>query len=66
MLGINEMTEQEMIEAVRSKTPDSYTIDGKDHRELVIVRKNSRIVAEYDANDSQRMAELARIYGVVE
>lgn len=59
------MTESEMLEAVRAKTTDSYSIDGKDHKELIIVRKNSRIVAEYDANDIQRMAELARTYGVV-
>lgn len=60
------MTEPEMLKAVRAKTTDSYTMTGKDHKELVICRKNSRIVAEYGANDSQRMAELARIYGVVE
>jgi len=58
------MTESEMLEAVRAKTTDSYSIDGKDHKELVICRKNSRIVAEYDPVDIQRMGGLSRTYGV--
>lgn len=60
------MTESEMLKAIRNRFINAYTMQGKHYRELVIVHKVGRTIAEFSPEDGKRMNELTMTYGVSE
>lgn len=57
------MTESEMLNAIRARFMNSFIQQGKHYRELVIVHKVGRTIAEFSPEDGKRMNELVMTYG---